>query len=116
MPNATLFSATLGEDGKTEPPLGPLYVASALEAAGWSVDFRDYQLVRGANPYDPGLLTETLTGHAPVLLISCFVDMLPVVIAAARSIKRSRPDTTIILGGPGSTARAKDIVESFPWL
>ena len=40
----TLCSATLGEDGKHEPPLGPLYVAAALERLGARVDFRDYQL------------------------------------------------------------------------
>ena len=34
MPQTTLFSATLGEDGRTEPPLGPLYIAAALENIG----------------------------------------------------------------------------------
>ena len=29
--SVTLCSATLGEDGRREPPLGPLYIAAALE-------------------------------------------------------------------------------------
>jgi radical SAM superfamily enzyme YgiQ (UPF0313 family) len=114
MPGATLFSATLGEDGKVEPPLGPLYIAAALEQCGWDVDFRDYQLVRSANPFDPDLICDALRGHHRILLISCFVDMLPVVIAACRLIKESRPDTTIILGGPGPTANAGRILDAFP--
>ena len=53
MPQTTLFSATLGEDGRTEPPLGPLYIAAALEKIGWEVDFRDYQIFDGANAFEP---------------------------------------------------------------
>lgn len=110
---ATLFSATLGEDKKVEPPLGPLYIASALRSVGWDVDFRDYQVFEGANAFDPELIVECLDGHATVLMISCFVDMLPVVIAASAALKSRRPDTCIVLGGPGPTARAADFVRSF---
>jgi radical SAM superfamily enzyme YgiQ (UPF0313 family) len=113
---ATLFSATLGEDQKIEPPLGPLYIASALENAGWKVDFRDYQLFEGADAFDPGKILKCLKGSRPVVMISCFVDMLPVVVAAAEAIKRERPDTYIILGGPGPTAGAREFLEVFPQL
>jgi hypothetical protein len=89
----TLFSATLGEDQKIEPPLGPLYIASALENAGWKVDFRDYQLFEGVDAFDPGKILKCLKGSGSVVMISCFVDMLPMVIAAAESIKRERPGT-----------------------
>lgn len=116
MPRATLMSATLGEDGKTEPPIGPLYVAAAMENVGWEIDFRDFQLHPYADPYDANRICQFLSGHEPILLISCFVDMLPVVIAACESIKAARPDTTIILGGPGPTANAATILRTFPWL
>jgi anaerobic magnesium-protoporphyrin IX monomethyl ester cyclase len=116
MPRVTLFSATLGEDGKVEPPLGPLYIAAALENIGWDVDFRDYQLHPGCDPYDESRMRQFLEGHEPILLISCFVDMLPVVIAASETIKATRPDTTVILGGPGPTANAAAILRAFPWL
>jgi anaerobic magnesium-protoporphyrin IX monomethyl ester cyclase len=114
MRETTLFSATLGEDKKIEPPLGPLYIASALEGAGWKVDFRDYQLCEGANAFDPGLIVKYLGGHCQVLMISCFVDMLPVVIAAAETIKFDRPDTYILLGGPGPSAGAAELLSNFP--
>src|SRR6478735_6550396 len=74
---ATLFSATLGEDKKVEPPLGPLYIASALQEVGWEVDFRDYQTFEGADSFHPEFIVECLDGHAAVVMISCFVDMLP---------------------------------------
>ncbi len=116
MKSATLFSATLGEDGKFEPPLGPLYIAAVLEDLGCEVDFRDYQLADGASAYDPSHICEFLKGHRQILLVSCFVDMLPVVIGACRLIKQKRPDTVIILGGPGPTAKAHEILQTFPWL
>lgn len=113
---STLVSATLGEDGKIEPPIGPLYIAAALEKVGWTVDFRDFQLQPFADPYDADRLRQFLNGHERVLLISCFVDMLPLVIATCESIKSARPDTTIVLGGPGPTANAATILLTFPWL
>ena len=116
MPLTTLFSATLGEDNQTEPPLGPLYIASALQRLGWEVDFRDYQLFQGANAFDAECMTQCLAGHGQVLMISCLVDMLPVVIKAAELIKSADPDTYILLGGPGPTAGARQFLEVFPQL
>jgi hypothetical protein len=99
MHKVTLCSATLGEDGKTEPPLGPLYVAAALEQVGVTVDFRDYQLCADADAFDPQTLVRHLEGHEQYVLLSCFVDMLPIVIAAAQLLVATRPDTIVILGG-----------------
>ena len=33
-------------------PLGPLYLTTVLEKAGYEVDFRDYQLCEGSDPFD----------------------------------------------------------------
>ncbi len=112
----TLCSATLGEDGRWEPPLGPLYIASALERCGVEVEFRDYQLCDEASPFTAEPLVEQLAGHSQFLLVSCFVDMLPVVLEASRRLIEMRPDTAVILGGPGPTAGAAQIMERFPWI
>lgn len=112
----TLCSATLSDNGQVEPPLGPLYVASALEQEGLRVEFRDYQLSPEGNSFDSAPLVRFLDGHQQVVLISCFVDMLPLVLDAARQLKSQRPDATIVLGGPGPTARARDFLLRFPWI
>src|SRR5262245_53975083 len=38
----TMCSATMGEDGGVEPPIGPLYIAAAFEQMNVEVDFRDF--------------------------------------------------------------------------
>jgi len=116
MLHTTLFSATLGEDGRTEPPLGPLYIAAALEGIGWEVDFRDYQIFDGANAFETERMLRCIQGHHQILMISCLVDMLPVVIAAAMKVKSTRPDTYILIGGPGPTAGAAEFLRTFPEL
>jgi anaerobic magnesium-protoporphyrin IX monomethyl ester cyclase len=114
--SVTLCSATLGEDGKREPPLGPLYIAAALERLGARVDFRDYQLAPEADCFSGERLADFLANHAEIVAVSCFVDMLPVVIDATRMLREENPDTTIILGGPGPSASADRILELYPWV
>jgi radical SAM superfamily enzyme YgiQ (UPF0313 family) len=112
----TLCSATLGEDGAREPPLGPLYIAAAFEEMGVEVDFRDFQLEEGANGFSGDGLVAFLEGHADLLAISCFVDMLPAVVDATRQLVEARPDTVVLLGGPGPTASAVRLLEEYPWI
>jgi len=115
-PGVTLCSATLGEDGRHEPPLGPLYIAAALEEMHVDVDFRDFQTEKGAHGFSGEALARYLSGHAEVVAISCFVDMLPAVVDAARLLQQARPGTKILIGGPGPTASARRIMETYPWI
>jgi anaerobic magnesium-protoporphyrin IX monomethyl ester cyclase len=112
----TLCSATLGEDGKNEPPIGPLYIASVFEQCGVEVDFRDYQLDEEACSFTGRRLAQFLKGHREIVAVSCFVDMLPAVIDATRRLSRARPETVFLLGGPGPTASARRILEEYPWI
>lgn len=114
--NVTLCSATLGEDGRHEPPIGPLYIASAFEQMGAEVEFRDFQLEPGAHGFSGEPLARFLSSHGDIVAVSCFLDMLPAVVDAARTLKRARPDTTVLLGGPGPTAAARRILEAYPWI
>jgi radical SAM superfamily enzyme YgiQ (UPF0313 family) len=113
---ATMFSATLGEDGRTEPPLGALYIAAALEQFGCEVDFRDFQLYPNASIYDTEAMCRALDGHKDILLVSCFVDMLPIILAATKRLKEVRPETYVVLGGPGPTAKAVELMDQFDHL
>jgi radical SAM superfamily enzyme YgiQ (UPF0313 family) len=112
----TLCSATLSEDGKTEPPIGPLYIAAALERMDVEVDFRDLQLDPNASCFSGDELARALDDHHDIVAISCFVDMLPAVIAATRRLHKNRPDTIFLLGGPGPTAAAQRILERYHWI
>jgi radical SAM superfamily enzyme YgiQ (UPF0313 family) len=112
----TLCSATLGDEGQADPPLGPLYIAAALEEVGVDVDFRDFQLKPGAHGRSGEPLAHFLSDHADIVAISCFVDMLPAVIDATRRLQHARPDTRFLLGGPGPTAAARRILEEYPWI
>jgi radical SAM superfamily enzyme YgiQ (UPF0313 family) len=114
--NLTLISSTLGEDGKTEPPLGPLYIAAVLREAGVNIDFRDFQLHPGAHGFSGDALAAFCTDHSEILAFSCFVDMLPAVIAASETLHAARPETRIILGGPGPSATAIRILEAYPFV
>lgn len=112
----TLCSATVGEPGKKEPPLGALSVAAALESLGVAVDFRDYQLAPSASWCSGEPLARFLEGSTPVVGVSCFADMLPAVLDATRRLCRRRPETTVILGGPGPSAAGRRILQRFPWV
>ena len=48
-------------------PLGPLYLARALEDAGCEVDLRDYQLVRYDDPFLIESLVDFCKDPAPVI-------------------------------------------------
>src|SRR5262249_1053420 len=112
----TLCSATLGGDGRHEPPLGPLYIAAAFEQLGIQVDFRDFQLEKAAHGFSGETLARYLSDHSEVVAISGFLDMLPAVVDGGRMRRRGRPDPTILLGGPGPTASARRILDLYPWI
>lgn len=108
------------ESGKREVylPLGCLYLVSALERAGIEVDFRDYQIFVSGNtsPLDVECFQSFLTGAAPIVAVSCMISMLPFVILGTKGFKERHPDHRIILGGPGPSGAAEDIISSFPWI
>ncbi len=96
-------------------PLGPLYIAAVLERAGYGIDFRDYA-VKSYWDLDTRVFLSELNGCADVIGLGCTSDLLPFVIGAARELKQAHPDKTVVLGGPGPTGVAKEIIESFPFV
>lgn len=97
-------------------PLGPLYLTSSLEAAGLSVDFRDYQLFEGVDPFRPEALVEFCANPGKVIGLSCMANLLPFTILAARELKEAYPDRPIVLGGVGPVAVEQKILDRFPWI
>jgi anaerobic magnesium-protoporphyrin IX monomethyl ester cyclase len=97
-------------------PLGTLYLTSALERAGFEVDYRDYQLVDAADPFDADTVARFLDDPAPVLGLSCMANLLPFAILALRRFKEEHPTVTTVLGGVGPAFVEERILERFPWI
>jgi anaerobic magnesium-protoporphyrin IX monomethyl ester cyclase len=97
-------------------PLGCLYLTRALEAAGFSVDFRDYQLCDAEDPFDIEAFLSFLEDPAPIIGLSCMANLLPFTILAAKELKARYPGWTIILGGVGPKAVEDSILTRFPWI
>jgi radical SAM superfamily enzyme YgiQ (UPF0313 family) len=97
-------------------PLGPLYLVTALEQAGFTVDFRDFQRCDAAEPLVPASLADFCADPAPVIGLSCMANLLPFTLLAAREIKARYPECTVVLGGVGPKAVERTILERFPWI
>ncbi|MFC1572072.1 B12-binding domain-containing radical SAM protein [Candidatus Eisenbacteria bacterium] len=92
-------------------PLGPLYLVSALRAAGVDVDFRDYQLLEAEELFEPDVLCDFLADPAPVIGISCMANLLPFVLYALPAVRARYPHSKIVLGGVGPAAIEQHILE-----
>lgn len=97
-------------------PLGPLYVTSALEAAGFSVDLRDYQMHEAEEIFSSAEILRSLDGAAPIIGFSCMANLLPFTLLAMREVKRAHPDKTLILAGVGPKSVEQAILERFDWV
>ena len=97
-------------------PLGPLYVASALEAAGFVVDLRDYQMHDAEELFSPDEVVRFLADPAPVVGFSCMANLLPFTLLAMKRFKEVHPECTLILAGVGPKAVEQPILERFPWV
>jgi len=103
-------------DRELHLPLGPLYLTTALERAGFKVDFRDYQLCKSDDLFDTASIADFCDDPGPVIGLSCMANLLPFTILAARELKERFPDRTIVLGGVGPKAVEEKILRRFPWI
>ncbi len=100
------------------PPLGCLYLLSALERGGIDADFQDYQTYSDTvdNPMDPIVFADFVRTDAPILAFSCMFNLLPFVLLSTRIIKERYPEKMIVLGGPGPSGVAENILRAAPWV
>jgi len=97
-------------------PLGPLYLTSALEAEGLSVDFRDYQRCTYEEPFSTDNVVDFCKDAADIIGLSCMANLLPFTILAAKEIKKRYPEKTVIIGGVGANSVEDKIIRKFPWI
>jgi len=116
--NLNMLFMRYGEEVERElhVPLGPLYLTRALEDAGLTVDFRDYQCVASDEPFDMPVFLDFLRDPAPVIGLSCMANLLPFSILAMRALRQQYPDRMLVLGGVGSKAVEEKLLARFPWI
>ena len=125
MPDITLINLNMlfmryGEEIERERhvPLGPLYLTRALEAAGFDVDFRDYQLLDAGDPFDMETFLKFAGDPEPagIIGISCMANLLPFTVLALEQLRKKYPDRILVLGGVGSKSVEEKILARFPWI
>jgi radical SAM superfamily enzyme YgiQ (UPF0313 family) len=116
--NLNMLYLRYGEQAERElhVPLGPLYLARALEDAGFEVDFRDYQLCESDDPFDLDVFLDFVRNPAPIVGLSCMANLLPFTMLAGKALRRRYPDRTLVLGGVGSKSVEDKLLERFDWL
>jgi radical SAM superfamily enzyme YgiQ (UPF0313 family) len=116
--NLNMLFMRYGEEVERElhVPLGCLYLTRALETAGYAVDFRDYQLCPGDDPFDMATFLDFLRDPAPVIGLSCMANLLPFTILAMKALHERYPDRRIVLGGVGSKAVEDQLLRGFEWI
>ncbi len=105
-----------GVERERHLPLGPLYLTAALEAAGFTVDFRDYQQHVADDVFSREAIADFCRDPAPVIGLSCMANLLPFTLLAAEELRRRYPDRVIVLGGVGAKSVECAVLDAFPWI
>jgi len=122
MKNITIVNTCFGvsdNNGKVGyVPLGPLYITSALEKAGYNVDFRDYLIesLKYKDPLDPDNFSRFLEDASDIIGIGCTSATLPFVLLTVQQLKLKYPKKKVFLGGIGPTGVAKKLINKFSFI
>ena len=82
--------------GKRLPPIGLMYVAAALEKAGFQVQMLDNYLMKKTTEEIKQLITQV---NPQIVGITCGSATYPRCIETAKAIKQTKPDCKIVVGG-----------------
>lgn len=101
--------------GRKLMPLGCLHLLATLRRAGFEVELRDVQFVQ-AIADDTDRLAEFMEVDAPVLGVSVMADRLPLALLTLQKVRAARPDQILIMGGPGPSEVAPELLAAFPFV
>jgi len=96
-------------------PAGILSVAAVLAREGYRVDVKDYSFVSRGAP-DVESFIAICEDSAGAIGIGCMSDALPFVVHALAAFKERHPERIVVLGGPGPSGVAKELLEEFPFI
>ncbi len=96
---------------------GVLLLVAALEKAGFSAGLKEYSLEYG-RPLEAELdnFLSAVDLSPEIVGIGCHSVHMPFAVKAAEAVKRKFPGKTVVLGGPGPSGAARELVENFPFL
>lgn len=95
-------------------PIGPLSIVASLEAGGFAVDFRDYQLHPAPDKPSPDTFCDFIDCDTPIIGMNIMCGNLPTVLMGIQRLKERHPEKTIILGGPSASDSPDYILRHFP--
>jgi radical SAM superfamily enzyme YgiQ (UPF0313 family) len=98
------------------PPPGLLSLAASVQRAGFQVRIADLASTGQAGLPTPEDFPRWLGDTTSIVGFSSMSNMLPYALEAARCLKITSPQTTIIFGGCGAQAAVKDLLERFPFV
>lgn len=115
------WSCQRDDNGQCLPsrlPLGILHLATAAQRAGFAVEIPDAQLLDrdSAMIHPPVLLLCMLEDAAPIVGISAMNDLLPAALVAVEQFKLQNPDAVVVLGGPGPSSVAVELLQDFLYI
>jgi radical SAM superfamily enzyme YgiQ (UPF0313 family) len=82
--------------GKRLPPIGLMYVAAALEKAGFKVHMLDNYLMKKSTEEIKQLITQI---NPEIVGITCGSATYPRCVETSKAIKQAKPDCKIVVGG-----------------
>jgi radical SAM superfamily enzyme YgiQ (UPF0313 family) len=97
-------------------PLGPLYVASSLEEAGFDVRLVDLTFVFKEALNIEAVRSEVLGLNPAVVGISAFTSTILTAYRLAEAIKREEADVHVVIGGPHASALPMETLGECPWI
>lgn len=91
------------EDDRLEPPLGLLYLASAIQGQGYEVHLTD--LAGSANPVPASIIPDGFDVYG----FSTYSVTYGSTIALAKALQRRNPGALLVAGGPHATALPEQV-------
>jgi len=92
-------------------PLGQLYLISILGEHGYDAELKDFQFL---HPLKWESIVSSFENSSDIIGVGCTTQTLASLILVLKEVKKKHPEKTVILGGPGPTDAAEEILKAFP--
>lgn len=95
------------------PPIGVLALVAALRQAEIGVEFTQFTHLRGTS-LDPAQLHRIMAESQPIIAVSTMINSLPLLVLALRLLRKTNPEKTVVVGGPGMVGIGTSVLKHTP--